>query len=137
MQNASIVYQPRLAAFHLNELQCQAVRELLASCRKERVAVALVVMPEGPTFRSWYPLGAWESVQDWLTRISREYDAPLINAREWIANEDDFMDSHHLLLSGRGKFTERLGREYILPLLRRLPNQGKQPPALTVLPSQS
>ena len=137
MHNASIVYQPRLAAFHLDELQCQAVCELLASCRKERVAVALVVMPEGPIFRSWYPPGTWEATKEWLRHISQEYDAPLINARDWIDDENDFMDSHHLLLSGRAKFNERLGREYILPLLRRLPTEGNQPHGLAVLPSQS
>jgi hypothetical protein len=136
MHNARIGYQPRLAAFHLNELQCQAVCELLASCRRERVPVAMVLMPEGPTFRSWYPPGTWEVVQERVTQISREYDAPLINAREWIDDEEDFMDSHHLLLSGRAKFTERLGREYILPLLRRYSDEGKPPGGLAVLPSQ-
>jgi hypothetical protein len=78
----------------------------------------MVVMPEGPTYRSWYSPGSWEAVQDLLTHLSREYDAPFINARDWIDDENDFMDSHHLLRSGRDKFKERLARETILPLLR-------------------
>jgi hypothetical protein len=124
-QRAGDDYHGRFAGFQLGGPQCQALRELLASCRKEGVSVALVVMPEGPTFRSWYPPGSWEAVQEWLTQVSREYHAPLVNAREWIDDENDFMDSHHLLRSGRDKFMERLARECIVPLLRR--TQDKEP----------
>jgi len=112
-------YHRRLTGFRLGGQQCQALLDLLASCRKEGVSVALVLTPESPTFRSWYPLETWQGIQEWLTQVSQEYDAPLVNAREWIDDEEDFMDSHHLLASGRAKFTERLGRETILPLLRR------------------
>jgi len=119
IQFAGIEYHPRFAGFQLGGPQCQALCELLASCRKEGVSVAMVVMPEGPTFRSWYPPGTWEDIKAWLTQVGREYNAPLVNAREWLDDENDFRDSHHLLLSGRDKFKERLGRETILPLLRR------------------
>jgi hypothetical protein len=119
MQLASDQYHPQLAGFHLGGPQCQALRELLASCRKEGTPVALVVMPEGPTFRSWYPPGTWEIAKKWLTQMSEEYDAPLVIARDWIDDEEDFLDSHHLLRSGREKLIRRLGREYVLPLLRR------------------
>ncbi len=114
-------YQPLLARFKLGGPQCQALRELLAACRKDGVPVALVVMPEGPTYRSWYPPGTWEIIQEWLTQVSREFDAPLVNAHEWINDDEDFMDSHHLLPTGRIKFKERLERECIFPLLRRTP----------------
>jgi hypothetical protein len=119
MQLASDQYHPQLAGFHLGGPQCQALRELLASCRKEGTPVALVVMPEGPAFRSWYPPGTWEIAKKWLTQMSEEYDAPLVIARDWIDDEEDFLDSHHLLRSGREKLIRRLGREYVLPLLRR------------------
>jgi hypothetical protein len=118
-QSAREDYQPRLAKFHLGGPQCEALRELLASCRRENVPVALVLTPEGPTFRSWYPPETWGAIQEWLTRVSQEFDAPLVNAREWIDDENNFMDSHHLLKSGADKFTDRLGRETILPMLRR------------------
>ena len=120
---ANADYQNRLARFRMGGPQCQALCELLASCRKEGLPVALVVMPEGPTFRSWYPPGTWENIKEWLTQVSREYDAPLVNAREWIDDENDFKDSHHLLRSGRDKFKERLARECIFPLLSRTPDQ--------------
>jgi hypothetical protein len=124
-QRAREEYRPRFTGFHLGGAQCEALRELLASCRKEGVSVALVLMPEGPTFRSWYLPETWQAVQEWLTQISREYNAPLVNAREWSDDEDDFMDSHHLIPSGQAKFKERLARECIFPLLRR--TQDKEP----------
>jgi len=110
-------YAGRFAVFHLGGAQCTALRELLASCRREGVPVALVITPEGPTFRSWYPPETWRAIEEWLTEISREYDAPLVNAREWIDDEGDFLDSHHLLASGSAKFMDRLGREAIVPPL--------------------
>jgi hypothetical protein len=122
-QHAAEEYHSLLAGFQLGGPQCQALRELLASCRKEGVPAAMVVMPEGPTFRSWYPPGTWETIKEWLTQVSREYDAPLVNAHEWLDDEEDFMDSHHLLLSGRNKFKERLERECIFPMLQRAPHQ--------------
>jgi hypothetical protein len=109
-------YTPFLKDFHLGGRNCEALRELLASCRREGVPTALVLMPEGPVFRSLYPPETWRQIQDWLERLGSEEGAPLVNAREWI-DEDDFVDSHHLLPQGAEKFTDRLGREYILPLL--------------------
>jgi hypothetical protein len=127
-------YTPFLADFHLGGRGCEALRELLASCRQAHVPAALVLMPEGPQFRSWYPPETWRQIQNWVELVCREEGAPLINAREWI-EEDDFVDSHHLLPRGADKFTCRLGREYILPLLRRLPDEGKPPHGLAVRPS--
>ena len=104
----------------------RALCELLASCRETGVPAILVVMPEGPVFRSWYPPDAWPRIEGWLGRISREYDAPLVNALEWI-DEEDFMDSHHLFPRGADEFSRRLGRECLLPWLRRQPNRGDPP----------
>ncbi len=103
--------------FHLGGPACDALRELLDDSRRDGVKTALVVAPEGPEFRGWYPPKTWRTIRVWLERLSREYDAPLVNAREWI-DEDDFMDSHHLLKAGAARFTERLGRECIVPMLR-------------------
>ena len=134
-QIASDDYHSRFGVFHLGGPQCQALRELLVSCRTERVSVALVLMPEGPTFRSWYPPGTWETINDWLTQVSCEYDAPLINAREWINDEEDFLDSHHLLRSGGDKFTERLARDYILPFLCGQSGKGNSQCELAARPT--
>jgi hypothetical protein len=129
-------YSGFLNGFRLGGPGCEALRELMASCRKEGVPVALVLMPEGPAFRSWYSPETLRDVQEWVTQLGRENAAPVIDAREWMA-EDDFRESNHLLPGGASRFTDRLGREYILPLLRRLPDEGKSPHGLAVLSSQS
>jgi hypothetical protein len=102
--------------FRLGGSNCQALHELLEDARAQSVPVALVLMPEGPTFRSWFPESMYRQVYDWLTGLSREHACALINAHEWL-DEDDFFDSHHMLGPGAEKFTRRLEREAVLPLL--------------------
>jgi hypothetical protein len=103
----------------------RALRELLTLTDREGVATALVLMPEGPTLRSCYPAATWQRVYASLEALGREFRSPIINAREWVA-EEGFTDSHHLLPSGATAFTERLGREVVLPALQvargRTPN---------------
>jgi hypothetical protein len=129
-------YKPYLKGFRLGGPQCEALRELLASCRQEGVPVALVLMPEGPTFRSWYSPETLRDVQEWVTQLGRENAAPVIDARKWMA-EDDFRESNHLLPDGAARFTDRLGRETIRPLLRRPSDEKKSPHGLAVRSSQS
>jgi hypothetical protein len=110
-------YAELLRDFRLGGRGVAALRELFTSCRTEGVRFALVLMPEGPTFRGWYAPGVWPRVRDWVGRVGREFDAPVIDAREWL-DDDDFIDSHHMLRPGAAKFTRRLGRDELLPLLR-------------------
>jgi hypothetical protein len=91
--------------------------ELLDSCRQDGVRTVLLLMPEGPAFRSWYPPGLWPRIRERLGTVAVAHGAPLIDAHEWMA-EDDFYDSHHLTLAGATLFTERLGRAEFAPLLR-------------------
>ena len=79
---------------------------------------ALVLMPEGPSFRALYPARAWPEVRAWVGSLSARQAAPLVDARAWLP-EEEFLDSHHLLPGGAARFTRRLGREFLLPLLRR------------------
>jgi hypothetical protein len=103
----------------------EGLREILAVCQGGRIPAALVLMPEGPEFRSWYPPGTWEQIQSYLDGLSRDWEVPLINAREWLA-EDDFLDSHHMLARGAARFTERFGHEALLPLVRAVNRPSDQ-----------
>ncbi len=111
-------YRPTLASFQLGPIATGAVQMTLEECRRQQIPVVLVVSPEGPFFRSAYSDQAWPRIEAFLQRMGRDYQAPLINARSWIEEEDYFLDSHHLLPDGAAQFTERLSREAILPLLR-------------------
>jgi hypothetical protein len=111
-------YRPYVEGFRLGGAGCEALEVLLGECEQEGVPAALVLMPEGPSFRAWYPARAWSEVRAWVGRLSARHAAPLVDARAWLP-EEAFLDSHHLLPGAAGRFTRRLGREFVLPLLRR------------------
>lgn len=93
----------------------RAVRELVAACRRDGVAVRLIVTPEGPANRAMYGPGCRDRVTAYAAGLAKDLDVPLTDARDWLA-EEDFADSHHVLKRGAAKFTERLGREVIGPM---------------------
>jgi hypothetical protein len=111
-------FAPVLQAVDLGERKGRALAELLASCREVGVPVALLVTPEGPMFRSMYPPGRWEALLARLEHTAAEAGAALINAHEWMEDEGDFRDSHHLTAEAAERFSRRLAREALLPLLR-------------------
>jgi hypothetical protein len=102
--------------FQLGGEGCVVLDEVLRLCRAEGLPVVLVLMPEGPLFRSWYRQQTWAEVQGFLKGLSRRHGVPLIDAREWLA-EEEFFDSHHLLSGGAASFSTRLARDGIAPLL--------------------
>jgi hypothetical protein len=109
-------YRPSLTDFQLGGPSSVGLRDLLQICRQEQIQPILVLMPEGTEFRRLYTTDAWQQIETFLAALSREFDAPLVNARTWVA-DDQFTDSHHLLPGGAAVFTERLGREHLAPLL--------------------
>ncbi len=111
-------YIQSLVGFQLGGPSCQALREILEECRQRRIQTALLLMPEGSDFRSWYPAPTWAEIEGFLRALSHEYAAPLINARTWMPDEA-FCDSHHMLDEGASAFTRRLGASALAPLLRR------------------
>jgi hypothetical protein len=96
---------------------CTALRLLLQRCRKEGIAVKLILLPEGATFRSWYRPGGWKALEAFLDQLKQEFGIEVINAREWV-EEEGFFDSHHLLPDGATRFSERLGRQVLEPWVR-------------------
>jgi hypothetical protein len=123
LQGAREEYHSYLKDFRLGEVGGGAIREQLELCRREGISAGLVLMPEGTEFRSWYQAADWQAIEGFLTEVCQEYNVPVINAREWLP-EEDFIDSHHMLPSGAERFTERLGREALVPLL--LKRQGSR-----------
>jgi hypothetical protein len=117
LEQARHEYARNLASYQLGGPSCDALRDLLSLCRHEGIPVALVWMPESTTFRSWYPPPAQAQITAFLAEVSGGYGAPLVDAREWVA-DDDFIDGHHLLPHGSVTFSERLSREALVPLLR-------------------
>jgi hypothetical protein len=90
----------------------RALREAIALCRREGIAVGLLYMPEAPVFRGWYAPAARAEADAYLRRLSRECRVPLLDARTWRPDED-FADGIHLTPAGAAAFTEQCGRELL------------------------
>ena len=115
LKSARDQYAAGLQDFHLGGRCCADFHELVAQVQRDGVQVVLVVMPEGSEFRSWYKPGDFGQVWELLDKMRAELGIQVIDAHEWLA-EDDFLDSHHPNPPGGAKFTARLG-EYLVPLL--------------------
>jgi hypothetical protein len=106
-----------LHEFQLARGPSRALRDLLEVCRRERIPVVLVVMPESTTFRSWYSPEGQAGPRRLLAKLRERYGVEVIDATEWMP-DGEFLDGHHLLPRGARAFTDRLGEE----LRRRQPS---------------
>jgi len=124
LKTAHQEYAYLLAEFKLGGAACQALRETLEVCRAERIPAALVLMPEGHEFRSWYPPAAIEEIDSFLAELSRQFSAPVVDGRQWV-EDGGFLDSHHLLMPGAERFSELLA-VHATPVLgeRRAASKG-------------
>jgi hypothetical protein len=104
------------SSFRVSPIVDKAMHDLLEICKRERISAALLLMPEGTDFRRWYSPEARFYIDTYLDNLSKEYGIPLVDASRWLP-DDCFSDSHHLLPEGADKFTERLGREFLEPML--------------------
>jgi hypothetical protein len=94
----------------------RATRALLALCRRERIAVALVLTPEDPLVRAHYPEAPLRQFEAYVAGLAAEHGVPVCDARAWLG-EDEFSDGHHTLLCGAERFTRRLHAEVLEPLV--------------------
>jgi hypothetical protein len=104
--------------YHVTALADLALRELLDLCRREQISAALFLMPEGSSFRSWYPPAAHEEINAYLDRLCRLYDIHVYNTTTWCV-DGDFVDGHHLLCEPAVRFSERFGRDVVRSWLSR------------------
>jgi hypothetical protein len=112
--------QPRLEELRVTDNADWTIRTLLGECRQHRIQVALLYMPEHSALRSWYPPQALSLLQDYLTRLGREFAVPIIDTRHWL-DDDCFQDVLHLHPDGARAFSARFGREVLRPLLEGAP----------------
>jgi hypothetical protein len=105
-------YAPAFHDFEISDLPNRAMHETLDLCRRERIAVLLLLMPESSEFRNWYSDVARTRIDTYVADLSQEYGLPVIDARTWIS-DIGFLDGHHLLHDFATLFTERLGREVL------------------------
>ncbi len=94
----------------------RALRDLLGSCRKKGIAVALFTMPEASFFRDWYPPVIRQKFAAYLTGLGRDFGIPVIDTRDWVP--DNYLaDGFHLYRTGAENFTRLFGKVALQPLL--------------------
>jgi hypothetical protein len=118
LEQAHTEYAENMRNTRLGGEGYRCLRELLARVRGDGVPAALVIMPEGPAFQSWYAPGAYRAVRDGLDDLAAGFGVVVLDLHDGMA-EADFYDSHHLIPGSAARFTERLGKEYLLPLLQQ------------------
>ncbi|MFO0935658.1 MAG: hypothetical protein U0798_03970 [Gemmataceae bacterium] len=104
-------FRPYLVDYSVGREADRALRDLLAECRADGVAVALIVMPEGPKFRTLYTADAEQKFRDHLNAISNTYQLPVFNARERDEFSIDLPDDVHLTQGGAARLTRLLATE--------------------------
>jgi hypothetical protein len=95
----------------------QAVRDLAALCRRERLPFAFLLMPECSQFREMYAPSFRAGLDGLFADIRRGGEFELIDARCWVP-DDGFWDGHHLHVEGATVFSDRFARE-VLPRLKQ------------------
>ena len=132
LETARREYASLLANFKLGGASCQALREMLTICRREGIATALVLMPEGEDFRSWYPQAADNEINSFLADLGRQFSIPVIDGRRWV-EDANFLDSHHLLAPGAERFSHSLAQHSPFPIAAR---RSAKPESSATRPSQ-
>lgn len=119
LERARQEYAANLAAFQPGRLPLSALRESLDLCREAGVKVALVAMPEGPVFRSWYSLSTQNQLADLYDDLRGSHGVPLVDASTWLDSEKHFIDSHHLTPDGAALFSRQLAERALPSLIER------------------
>ena len=103
-------YAKLLREGQVDRRSCEVYRRTLAWCQTHGIEVAaLVMMPESPRFRGWYSEANWNATSWIAEELAEDFSVRLIDAREWVPDEDSFADGHHLLPEAARQFTIRLG----------------------------
>jgi hypothetical protein len=109
-------FRPYLGDFRLSEKCDRGVRELITRCRRQRIKVVLLNLPEGREFQAWYPPRVAEQWLCYCRKLSQECGVPFVDARPWMP-DNEFLDGIHLMPHGARHFTLKLAEEVIFPLL--------------------
>lgn len=115
-------YRTQLETFEFDPEVLKLYRDIIERCAKQNIPVAFYLMPESPWFRSMAPAATTSSIRRELEIFTHEHHVPLFDMTNWVDEELDFADGHHLLKHGSVPVSERFGRECLMPWLKTLPS---------------
>ncbi len=124
VERARLEYEHTLRDLQLGEGAVRALRDLLALCRENDIAVVLVRMPEANSFRALYPPAVDKRLTVFFRKLSKEFGCSIADCRTWMPDHA-FADGHHLLRVGATGFTGRLTQSVVEPALRSATNRGQ------------
>jgi hypothetical protein len=110
-------YREPLAGWNPGPRSTSALRDLLRDLRDGGTTALLVWMPEARPIRALHSPDVDARIAGFLDGVSAEFGTAWVDARTWFRDED-FFDSQHILPHAAEVYTDRLGRDYIFPLLR-------------------
>jgi hypothetical protein len=90
----------------------RALRDLIARCRAERIAVAVMWAPESPAYRGLFAPGARAVVDEYNRALATEPDLRVFPAPDHLG-EEDFMDGVHLFHTGAVKYSRWLADHHL------------------------
>ena len=111
-------YAAILANYQIDPGADRAMRDLLSACRikwdegHHHPHAGIHHIPRRLSARC--PGQRWRPTP-WGSR--RDFGVAVVDARRWLPDEE-FEDGHHPLLAGQTRFTDRLCREVLVPLVR-------------------
>ena len=100
-------YLPLFQGYTISPLADRALRESVAELRQAGIRVGFLFMPESTRFQTFYPPAVTTVAQAHLRQLQSELAVPLIDARNWIADEH-LPDGFHLTQPGAAELTLRL-----------------------------
>jgi hypothetical protein len=116
VEHGQAMLYPLLNPLRIHPSSDHALRDLLADCKAHGIRTLLLLMPEHSQCRRWYPPQAHALVHAYLDEVSREYQAPVIDTRDWLS-DDGFSDFCHMARLAAAPYSERFGREVLRPWL--------------------
>ena len=94
--------------FKVSRFQRGIVDRILELCRREKIAVFLLRMPESDEFQQIYTPQANAAINAYIVGLTKSGDVSFVDARSWVGIKG-FYDGHHLNLEGAEEFTRHLG----------------------------
>jgi hypothetical protein len=114
----------------------RALRTILRTAREKGIATYLLLCPDHSGLRGPAGMDTWPAYVAYLQDLSREYGSPVIDTRDWVADEG-FSDFVHLSRTAAAPYTRRFGREVLDLLLAGAPLSSHLLFPLSATPSSS
>jgi hypothetical protein len=109
-EKANNQYRASLHRYRVGRGPRRAMRDLLRLCRREKIPVVLVLMPETNLFRIGYRPAGLAEARRLVEDLRDGFGVDLIDATGWV-HDGLFADGHHLRAEGARIFSDRLRGE--------------------------